>query len=59
MKDDKNQMEDPEELKAKEAPEMNYVNKPNETVPTLNSDSDPQVGWHLESGEKINEYDKY
>lgn len=50
MKEDKNQMENPEELKAKESPEINYVNKPNEEVPTLNSDNDPQMGWHLESG---------
>lgn len=59
MKTNKNQMEDPRELKAEEAPIINHVDKPNEEVPTMNSDNDPPSNWHLESGEKINEYDKY
>lgn len=54
----KNQMENPEELKAKEAPIMNQVNKPNDAPPTLNDDNNPSANWHLESGDKVNEYGK-
>jgi len=60
MKDqnDKNQMENPKEEKAENAPQINNVNKPNEAPPVLNDDNNPSVNWHLESGEKLNEYGK-
>jgi len=58
MKTDKYQMEDKKELKAEEAPQVNYVNKPNDAPPTMNGDNDPSVSWHLESGDKLNDYNK-
>ena len=60
MKDqkDKNKMENPKDVKAKDAPQMNTVKKPNDPLPTLNDDNDPSTNWHLESGDKLNEYGK-
>jgi hypothetical protein len=58
MKRNKKQMEDHRELKAEEAPIINHVNNPNQEVPTMNSNNDPSANWHLESGEKINDYDR-
>lgn len=54
---DKNSIDNPREVQAEVAPEINYINKPNDSVPTLNSDNEPSDSWHLESGDKINEYE--
>lgn len=56
MEKDKNRIDDYEDVKSKESPEVNNVNKPNDAPPAMNSDNDPSVNWHLESGEKINDY---
>lgn len=52
----KNRMEDRIDIKAEETPQINTIKKPNDAPPTLNDDNDPPVNWHLESGDKINEY---
>lgn len=56
--DDKNRIDDLEDVKAKNDPIVNSVKKPNEAPPTLNDDNNPSENWHLESGEKLNEYGK-
>lgn len=56
MKRKEDQMEDKKDILAEESPQINYINKPNVAPPTLNDDNDPSINWHLEAGDKINEY---
>lgn len=53
---DKNQMEDKIDIKSEKSQIVNHVNKPNDAPPALNDDNNPNTSWHLESGDKINDY---